>query len=196
MFFVKRARGNVGDLVVELNHVEPGQVRDALARAVGDPTLEVGLWLPDRDAWVDEQGEPLHLPPGEGRHATYIGDRLAVVVHELDLVDQPALVEAAGSAARLALENARLHAELRAQLVELRESRARIVRAGDEERRRLERDLHDGAQQRLLALGMGLQLLRGHIDPSAEELLMESELELQKALRELRELAQGIHPRR
>ena len=100
-------------------------------------TLEVGLWLPDRDAWVDEQGEPLHLPPGEGRHATYIGDRLAVVVHELDLVDQPALVEAAGSAARLALENARLHAELRAQLVELRASRARIVEGDDIERRRL-----------------------------------------------------------
>ena len=194
LFFVQRARGNVGDLVVELNRVEPGQVRAALAQAVGDPTLEVGLWLPDRDAWVDEQGEPLHLPPGEGRHATYIGERLAVVVHELDLVDQPALLEAAGSAARLALENARLQAELRAQLVELRDSRARIVRAGDEERRRLERDLHDGAQQRLLALGMGLQLLRGHVDPSGKALLTESEIDLQQALRELRELAQGIHP--
>ncbi len=194
LFLIHRARGNVGDLVVELNRVEPGQVREALARAVGDPTLEVGLWLPFRDAWVDERGEPLHLPPGEGRHATYIGDRLAVVVHELDLVDQPALVEAAGSAARLALENARLHAELRAQLVELRESRARIVRAGDEERRRLERDLHDGAQQRLLALGMGLQLLDGHVDRSGKELLAESEVELQQALRELRDLAQGIHP--
>ena len=153
-----------------------------------------GSGLPDRRTWVDEQGEPLYLPPGEGRHATYIGDRLAVVVHELDLVDQPALLESAGSAARLALENARLQAELRAQLVELRESRARIVHAGDEERRRLERDLHDGAQQRLLALGMGLQLLRGHVDPSAEELLDENERELQAALRELRELAQGIHP--
>ena len=194
LFFVQRARGNVGDLVVELNHVQPGQVRAALARAVGDPTLEVGLWLPDRQAWVDEEGEPLQLPPGEGRHATYIGERLAVVVHELDLVDQPALLEAAGSAARLALENARLQAELRAQLVELRESRARIVRAGDEERRRLERDLHDGAQQRLLALGMGLQMLHAHVDPSARELLAESENELQHALRELRELAHGIHP--
>ena len=194
LFFVQRARGNVGDLVVELNHVQPGQVRAALARAVGDPTLEVGLWLPDRQAWVDEQGEPLRLPPGEGRHATYIGERLAVVVHELDLVDQPALLEAAGSAARLALENARLQAELRAQLVELRESRARIVRAGDDERRRLERDLHDGAQQRLLALGMGLQMLHAHVDPAARELLADSENELHHALRELRELAHGIHP--
>ena len=194
IFFVKRAHGNVGDLVVELNHVEPGHVREALARAVGDPTLDVGLWLPERQEWVGEQGEPLALPSGRGRHATFIGDRLAVIVHEEDLLDQPALLEAAGSAARLALENARLQAELRAQLVELRESRARIVRAGDDERRRLERDLHDGAQQRLLALGMGLQMLHAHVDPSARELLAESENELQHALRELRELAHGIHP--
>jgi signal transduction histidine kinase len=194
LFFVQRARGNVGDLVVELNHVEPGHVREALARAVGDPTLDVGLWLPERQEWVDEHGEPLTLPSGKGRHATFIGDRLAVIVHEENLVDQPALLEGAGSAARLALENARLQAALRAQLVELRESRARIVRAGDEERRRLERDLHDGAQQRLLALGMGLQLLGGHVDPSGRELLAESQVELQQALRELRELAQGIHP--
>ena len=149
LFLVRRARGNVGDIVVELNRVEPGQVREALARAVGDPTLEVGLWLPDRDAWVDEQGEPLHLPPGEGRHATYIGDRLAVVVHELDLVDQPAIVEAAGSrrAAR-----ARERAPPRRAARPARRA-ARVARAdrpaGDEERRRLERDLHDGAQQRL-----------------------------------------------
>jgi len=194
IFFVKRAHGNVGDLVVELNHVEPGHVREALARAVGDPTLDVGLWLPERQEWVGEHGEPLALPSGKGRHATFIGDRLAVIVHEEDLLDQPALLEAAGSAARLALENARLQAELRAQLVELRESRARIVRAGDDERRRLERDLHDGAQQRLLALGMGLQMLHAHVDPSARELLAESENELQHALRELRDLAHGIHP--
>ena len=151
---------------------------------MGDPTLQVGLWFPDRDAWVDEQGEPLHLPPVEGRHATYIGERLAVVMHDHDLVDQPALLEAAGSAARLALENARLQAELRAQLVELRESRARIVRAGDEERRRLERDLHDGAQQRLLALGMGLQLLGGHVDPTrGRSCSPRATIELQQALR-------------
>jgi len=194
MFFVHRARGSVGDLVVELGRIEPGGVRDALVKAVGDPTLEVGLWLPDRRAWVDERGASLRLPPDAGRHATYIGERLAVVIHERDLVDQPALVEAAGSAARLALENARLQAELRAQLVELRESRTRIVRAADEERRRLERDLHDGAQQRLLALGMGLQVLRGRVDPAGTELLEETESELQAAMHELRELAHGIHP--
>ena len=76
-----------------------------------------------------------------------------MLIHDRDLLDQPRLLESVGSAARLALENERLQAQLRAQLVELRESRARIVKAGDEERRRLERDLHDGAQQRLLGSG-------------------------------------------
>src|SRR4029077_9094412 len=114
------------------------------------------------------------------RAVTLIGDELAAIVHDPVFLDQPAMLEAAGSAARVALANERLQAELRSQLAELRESRARIVRAGDEERRRLERDLHDGAQQRLLALGMGLQLLHSHVDSSAEELLAESEHELQQ----------------
>jgi signal transduction histidine kinase len=107
-------------------------------------------------------------------------------------VGQRPLLEAAGSAARLALENARLHAELRAQLSELSASRARIVAAADTERRRLERDLHDGAQQRLLALGLALQLLADNRDDP--ELLAEARAELQAALHELRELARGIHP--
>ncbi len=185
----RRARGAVGDLVVELGRAGPGHVREALARTIGDPTLQLALWLPERRAWVDETGQELELPTDRG--ITYVGDDLAAIVHDPVFLDQPALLEAAGSAARFALENERLHAELRAQLVELRESRARIVRAGDEERRRLERDLHDGAQQRLLAVGMALQLLRSSGDKS---LLDETEHELQAALRELRELARGIHP--
>src|SRR4029077_15054002 len=111
---------------------------------------------------------------------------LAVIVHDPVFLDQPALLEAAGSAARFALENERLQAALRSQLAELRESRARIVRAGDEERRRLERDLHDGAQQRLLGVGMALQLLRSRVgaEPEAAALLAETETEVQGALRE------------
>ena len=191
---VRHARGAVSDLVVELGQVEPGEVREALARTLGDPTLVLGLWLPQRGVWADEQGRELAVPTDRSRGVTYLGDRLAVLIHDRDLLDQPRLLESVGSAARLALENERLHAQLRAQLVELQESRARIVKAGDEERRRLERDLHDGAQQRLLALGMGLQLLQGHVDASSEELLQENERELRHALQELRELAQGIHP--
>ena len=127
---------------------------------------------------------------------TYVGDELAAMIHDPVLLDQPALLEAAGSAARFALENERLQVELRAQLVELRESRARIVQAGDEERRRLERDLHDGAQQRLLGIGMALQLLGPRIgeNEEADALLDETQPELQSAVRELRELARGIHP--
>ena len=175
--------------------MEPGEVRDALARTLGDPSLVLGLWLPERGVWADEQGRELAIPTDRSRGVTYLGDRLAVLTHDRDLLDQPRLLESVGSAARLALENERLHAELRAQLDELRESRARIVKAGDEERRRLERDLHDGAQQRLLGIGLGLQLLRPHVhEQEPSELLEETERELELALTELRGLARGIHP--
>ena len=191
-----RTRGSIGTLVVELEQAGPGAVRPALTAALGDPTLEVALWLPERDGWADEEGREVSLPDGPDRAVTYVGEKLAAIVHDPVLLDQPALLEAAGSAARLALENERLQAALRSQLAELRESRARIVRAGDEERRRLERDLHDGAQQRLLGIGMALQLLRSRVggEPEAEALLAETEVEVQGALRELRELARGIHP--
>jgi signal transduction histidine kinase len=191
---VRRRRSSVADLVVELGAVEPGHVREALARTLGDPRLMVGLWLPERRIWVDEEGRRLDLPMDGSRGVTYLGHELAVLIHDRDLLDQPTLLQSAGAAARLALENERLHAELRAQLVELRESRARIVRTADEERRRLERDLHDGAQQRLLGLGMALQLLRPHVDQEGAPLLDETEHELQQSLAELRELARGIHP--
>jgi signal transduction histidine kinase len=192
---VRQKRSSVADLVVELGRIEPGRVRETLARTLGDPSLELGLWLPERRVWVDEEGRELDLPDHDQRRAvTYVGDHLAVMVHHPDLLDQPRLLEAVGSAGRLALENERLQAELRAQLHELQASRARIVRTADEERRRLERDLHDGAQQRLLGLGMGLQLLRGRVDDSGQEILGDVQGELDEALRELRELARGIHP--
>jgi signal transduction histidine kinase len=188
----RRARGPMGNLVVELGRAGPGDVRGALARAIGDPSLQLALWLPERSAWVDEAGSEVTLPTGPDRAVTYVGDDLAAIVHDPVFLDQPALLEAAGSAARFALENERLQAELRSQLAELRESRARIVRAGDEERRRLERDLHDGAQQRLLGIGLALQLLREQGRDDA--LLDETETEVKAALAELRELARGIHP--
>src|SRR5205814_748166 len=160
----RRARGVVGNLVVELGRAGPGGVRAALARAIGDPTLELALWVPPKNGWVDEEGNQVELPTGDGRAVTLVGEKLAAIIHDPVLLDQPSLLEATGSAARFALENERLQAELRAQLAELRESRTRIVWAGDKERRRLERDLHDGAQQRLLGLGMALQLLEPHLD--------------------------------
>jgi signal transduction histidine kinase len=195
----RRASGPLGDLVRDLEHVGPGGVRDALARAIGDPTLELALWLPDRTTWVDEQGREFELPPAPDRRVTLVGagdGAIAAIVHDPDLVDQRPLIEAAGSVARLALENERLHAELRLQLAELRASRGRLVRAADTERRRLERDLHDGVQQRLLGLGLVLQMLRTRVNGTdgAGELVGEAERELRHAVRELREFARGIHP--
>ena len=116
----RRARSSVSDLVVELGEIEPGQVRAALARTLGDPSLVLGLWLPDRNMWADEDGRELDLPPIVSRAVTYVGDRLAVLVHDRDLLDQSRLLESVGAAARLALENERLQAQLRAQLAELR----------------------------------------------------------------------------
>jgi signal transduction histidine kinase len=197
----RTARSAVADLVVELERTPPGYVRDALARTLGDPSLEVALWLPERGSYVDSTGQPLELPAsGSGRAVTVLGPDeapVAALVHDPVLLERPALLEAAGAAARMALENERLHAELRLQLEEVRASRARIVQAGDDERRRLERNLHDGAQQRLLGLGLALQLARAQLGPAADgtgTLLAEAENELRAALDELRELARGIHP--
>jgi signal transduction histidine kinase len=191
----------VADLLVELERTPPGAVGAALARTLGDPTLEVALWLPERGAYVDASGSPFELPPsGADRAVTVLGPDatpVAALVHDPALLERRGLLQAAGAAARLALENERLQAELRAQLAELRASRKRIVSAGDEERRRLERNLHDGAQQRLLALGLALQLAHEKLGPDANgagELLDEADGELRAALDELRELARGIHP--
>jgi signal transduction histidine kinase len=197
----RTARSAVADLVVEFERTPPGSVRDALARTLGDPSLEVALWLPERGSYVDGEGRPLSLPAAGGdRAVTILGPAsspVAALVHDATLLERRGLLEAAGAAARLALENERLQAELRLQLEEVRSSRARIVEAGDEERRRLERNLHDGAQQRLLGLGLALQLARGQLGAEANgtaELLAEAENELRAALDELRELARGIHP--
>jgi signal transduction histidine kinase len=201
MVWARTARAAAADLVVELESTPPGHVREALAHALGDPSLELALWLPEHGLYVDVGGRPLELPgPGAKRAVTVLGDAdapVAALIHDRALLERRALLKAAGAAARLALENERLQAELRAQLAELRASRARIVRAGDEERRRLERDLHDGAQQRLLALGLALQLSRAQLASDANgaaELLSEADAELRAALDELRELARGIHP--
>jgi signal transduction histidine kinase len=197
----RSGRSAVADLVVELERTPPGFVRDALARTLGDPSLELALWLPERESYVDSNGQPLELPSsGPDRAATVLGppdSPIAALLHDPVLLERRGLLEAAGAAARLALENERLQAELRAQVAELHASRTRIVQAGDEERRRLERNLHDGAQQRLLSLGLALQLARTELGGNANgasELLAEAEDELRAALDELRELARGIHP--
>src|SRR6266516_1616700 len=154
-------RAEVTDFVVELGEARSGTLRDALARALGDPTLELGYWLPESGAYVDVAGQPLELPPaGSARAVTRVerdGQAVAVLVHDPAALADPGLVEAVAAAARLAASNARLQAEVRAQVSELQESRRRMVWAGDEERRRLEQRLHEGAERRLVALGQVLE---------------------------------------
>jgi signal transduction histidine kinase len=196
------ARSHVGELVVHLEQTTPTDLRDELAMALEDPTLEVGLWLPEQREYVDADGAAIEVPEdGPERAVTLIeheGEPLAVLVHDPTLRDEPKLVEAVAAAARLALVNARLHAEVRAQLETVQESRARIATAADEERRRIERDLHDGAQQRLVALALELRSAQRQLDASGdgdiERLLASTADELQVAVEELRSLAQGIHP--
>jgi signal transduction histidine kinase len=195
------ARGAVAALVVELGRTRaPGKLREALARALHDPSLAVAYWLPEQRRYVDVDGNPLELPAeGASRTATIVeheGQRVAALVHDASLRDDPELVEAVCAAAGLALENERLQAELRARLDDLQASRARIVEAADEERRRIERNLHDGTQQRLVSISMALGLAESKLasDSDAGPILEEARAALGSALEELRELSQGIHP--
>jgi signal transduction histidine kinase len=192
--------GAVGKLIARLGETPGrGQLRDELARALGDPTIELVYWLPDGERFVDARGRTVQLPaPGSGRGVTRIerdGELVAAIVHDALNFDRE--LDAIGAAAAIALENERLDAELRAKVAELRESRSRMLRIGLEERRRLERDLHDGAQQRLVSMALNMRLARDRMrdDPDAAERLLDgASSELDAALEELRELARGIHP--
>jgi signal transduction histidine kinase len=193
------ARTALGDLVLELERTPPQGVEGALARALGDPELQVAFWLPERREFVDAAGHPVELPrPGDPRAVTQLeqhGEPVAALIHDRSLLEEPVLVRSAGAAARMAIENARLQAELRAQLDEVRASRKRIVAAGDSERRRIERNLHDGAQQHLVAIALKLRTAQRRLDdPAIGELLAETVAELQEAVEDLRELARGVHP--
>jgi signal transduction histidine kinase len=185
----------ISELIGRLGRApDPDELRAALADALGDPSLALAYWLPESGRFVDAAGRPVELPEGRWTEVERGGERIAAIVHDPSLADEPQLVRAAGAGAALALENQRLSAELRARIEELRASRARIVEAGDTERRRLERDLHDGAQARLVALAMKLRLARRKAEGDVAALLDESSADLQESLDELRELARGIHP--
>jgi signal transduction histidine kinase len=200
----RMARSAVGDLVVELGAgVRPaGGLREALARRLGDPSLQIAYYVPGRGGYVDEQGRPSVLPDeGSGRAITMLeseGAPIAALVHDEVLRHDPEIVEAVAAAARLAIDNERLQAEVRAQLEEVRASRARIVEASDAERRRVERNLHDGAQQRLVSLSLAVGLMKEQLDHDGDPTLAAQvealSKELREALQELRELARGIHP--
>jgi signal transduction histidine kinase len=194
------ARAGIADLAMELGRGVPlGGLRDTLARALRDPTLQVAFPAPSGDGFVDSSGQPIELTAVTGRERgiTYLereGETLAAFVYDPAIErEDPGRVEAVGSMARLALENERLAAQVRAQLEEVRASRARIVDAADAERRRIERDLHDGAQQRLVALAMRLDQAREGSAESAA-LIDATTAELLTAIQEVRDLAHGLHP--
>ena len=196
----RRLDRSVGQLVVDLGTIREGDPLDGLLRtALRDPSLKVAYWREESAGYVDAAGRPFLLPSSEDRAVTGVerdGRRIAALVHDPAVVEDPDLVSGTVAAAGLALENARLHAEVRAQLQELRASRRRLVDAGDEERRRLERNLHDGAQQRLLAVSLLLSRLERspEVGPASRALATEARAELSQSLEELRELATGLHP--
>jgi signal transduction histidine kinase len=197
------SRAAAGELVARLTEAHGcGQAREVLRWALGDPSLELGMRLPDSDVYVNAEDREVDLAPAgdDGRACALVevdGAPVAAILYDAALVDDPQLVESVRTASALAVERHQLDAELRAKMEELRASRERIVEAGFEERRRLERNLHDGAQQRFVSLALSLRLARSRLDsdPSAAgELLDEATRELQHGLADLRDLARGIHP--
>jgi signal transduction histidine kinase len=190
----------VADLVLQLGQARSRTLRSELARAIGDPALEVGYWLPEAGTFVDAGGGALVLPgAGSDRSATVIerdGRPAAVLIHDPALLSDRALLDAVAAAARLESANARLHAEVRAQIAELAASRRRILEAGDQARRQLERRLHDGAGRRLAELQETLSRGRlGATGPQTTDKIARAEDQLTHAVAELRQLAQGLHPR-
>jgi signal transduction histidine kinase len=190
----------VADLVVELGEARSGTVRGELSRALGDPSLEIGYWLPDRAVFVDAEGRVLALPDaGSGRSVTTVereGQPVAALVHDPAVLEDPGLLEAVASAAQLAASNARLRAEVQARVVELEVSRRRILMARDEERRRLEHRLREGAERRLGELADTLRRDRRFASGErTRDQMAHAEEQLARTLEELRRLAHGLHPR-
>jgi signal transduction histidine kinase len=194
------AKAGVGELLVQLRTDPTPDLQALLAQALRDPTLYLIYWLPQYGSWADQDGNPTSLPRSDnGRRVTFVkqnGEQIAALIYDAGLGDEPELVEAVSAAAGIALENGRLEAELRARLQELQGSRRRVVEAQQNERRRLERNLHDGAQQRLVALALELGLLaeKANNDPATQERLKRARGEVAESLDELRDIARGLHP--
>jgi signal transduction histidine kinase len=194
-------RSGVGELLVELGaNPAPADLRDALRRALRDPSLLLAYWLPAFGTYADLDGHPVSLPSGDDQRAVTLIERdgmpVAALIHDPSLRDECELLDSVAAAAGITLENARLHAELSARVEELAGSRARVIEAGQKERQRLERNLHDGAQQRLIGLSLELSLLREQLDGDAvaRTRIDQARSQIAMSLGELRDVARGIHP--
>jgi signal transduction histidine kinase len=194
------ARGQVAALMVELSAHPTEDLQAPLARALRDPSLRLAYWLPQQVTWADQDGHPMAPPQPDDRRALRIISRddepMAALLFDRSLIDEPELLDAVAAAAGIALENGRLQAELRARLQELQGSRVRVLEAGQRERQRLERNLHDGAQQRLVALSLELGMLgeSSGTDPETRARLARAKAEVAASLAELRDVARGIYP--
>ena len=173
------------------------QLRATLAESLDDPSLELGFRLEQGDGFVDSAGKPFASTPPAGQSSTPVtrnGETVAVIMHDAALETDPELLAAAGQALLLAIENGRLTAELESTNAELRATRARVLATGDAERRKIERDLHDGAQQHLTALSYKVGLAREFADPEVAQRLDDVGKGLDEILEELRDLAHGLYP--
>jgi signal transduction histidine kinase len=197
------SRSAVADVVAGLDDgTSVASLQAALAAALGDDSIRVLAWDAATATYIDERGVATEPPAPDERHGVMaLGDParpLAVVVHDAALRDDPGLASAVRAAVRLHVQNARLEAEVRRQLEDVRASRARLVEASETERRRLERDLHDGAQQRLVGLALDVRRARARLgsdsDPALVAALDDAATDVTLAIDELRELARGIHP--
>jgi signal transduction histidine kinase len=191
LFWGRWTRAAVTGLLVDLGDPDaPGALRSRLAQTLGDPTLVVAYKLPDEDGYVDETGRPLELPAADpGRALTPIeegGRRVAVLVHDPAVLDDPRLLSAVASATRLAVSTARLQAEVRGRVAEVEASRRRILEASDRQRQLFEHELREGAERRLARVASLL-------DDSGEALADVADA-LVAARAELREFARGLHP--
>ena len=181
---------------------DPATLQQAFADAFKDPSIEIVFPAGDADdGWLDSRTQPVSLPqPGTGRWVTDVrnhGAMVAAIVHDEGLQRRPELVEAGAAMAAVVLDNQRLAAQAEVSIHELRLSRARIASSAESERRRIERDLHDGAQQRLVALRIELELAEDVVRQDAQRganRLRELEHELDEALEDLRSLAHGVYP--
>jgi len=199
----RRAQAAVTKLVVDLGaDTGTGTLRARLAHALGDGSLVIVYWLPEVSGYVDERGNLVELPePGSGKTVTVVerdGEQIAALVHDVAVLDDPALVDSVAAAARIALSNVRLRAEVQRRVAELDASRRRIVEAGDAQRRRFQQQLRAGTGQHLAAVGEVLDRAAWEActfrDRAAADGLISVRNELEVAQDELRELAAGIHP--
>jgi len=188
---------------VRRGQASPEQVGEVLRQALRDPTLEVLFWLPESAIYVNRSGKPVSASSEEESRAQTPLERgqarLGLLLHNPALLERRELLRSVLSASTLAVEIARLRVEVRVQLAEVQASRSRILAAGYEERRQIERDLHDGAQQRLVSLGLSLRLRERGVDggsPSLRAALDEAVDEVGRAITDLRELARGVRPAR